>query len=133
VAPDPFTLALELPAQPVSVTQARHEVLGFSRRHGLDHEHDVALVVSELCTNAVLHAYRDQEPGSLTVTAGVTSRGGLTVTVADDGVGMHPRDDSPGLGLGLRIAAQLTERLEVHARPDGGAQIRAIFPPPPTR
>ena len=40
---------------------------------------------------------------------------------------MLPRTDSPGLGLGLPLIAQMTESLEVHDRAGGGTEIRMAF------
>ena len=40
---------------------------------------------------------------------------------------MLPRTDSPGLGLGLPLIAQMTESLEVHDRSGGGTEIRMAF------
>ena len=49
------------------------------------------------------------------------------VVVADEGRGMLPRTDSPGLGLGLPLIAQMTQSLEVHDRQGGGTEIRMSF------
>jgi anti-sigma regulatory factor (Ser/Thr protein kinase) len=43
----------------------------------------------------------------------------LLVAVSDDGVGLTPRADSPGLGLGLPIIAALADRFEVQERAGG--------------
>jgi anti-sigma regulatory factor (Ser/Thr protein kinase) len=40
----------------------------------------------------------------------------LVVTVADEGCGMTPRADSPGLGLGLGLMRRLADTFEVTAR-----------------
>ena len=42
----------------------------------------------------------------------------LVVDVRDNGRGMVPRLDSPGLGLGLPLIAQLTDVLEILDRGD---------------
>ena len=47
--------------------------------------------------------------------------------VVDEGRGILPRADSPGLGLGLPLIAQMTESLEVHDRRGGGTEIRMAF------
>ena len=61
---------------------------------------DVKLAVTEACTNVVVHAYPDGD-GPMSVSAGL-SRGALTVVVSDEGRGILPRPDSPGLGLACR-------------------------------
>jgi serine/threonine-protein kinase RsbW/stage II sporulation protein AB (anti-sigma F factor) len=40
--------------------------------------------------------------------------GRLTLVVADDGVGMSPNPDSPGLGVGLALIERLAEHMEIH-------------------
>jgi anti-sigma regulatory factor (Ser/Thr protein kinase) len=74
----------------------------------------VAVVVSEAVTNTVLHAYREGEPGRVRVEASMEA-GLLTLVVADDGVGMSPNPDSPGLGVGLALIDRLVEHMEIHS------------------
>ena len=57
------SLDLELPATAASVPTARHAVAEFSAGQTLDHA-AIAIAVSEAVTNAVMHAYRDREPGA---------------------------------------------------------------------
>lgn len=71
----------------------------------------LGLVINELVTNAVKHAFPDGRSGVIEVTfAGTDS--GWRLTVADDGVGL-PRKASPG-GMGQRL-------VEAFARQAGGA------------
>jgi len=109
VAPSKFrSLDLELPAVPKSVPRARRAIAAMLE--GLDVDlWPVGLVVSEAVTNVVLHAYRDREPGRVRMEATVAD-GLLTVVVADDGIGMSPRADSPGLGVGLVLIRRLAAR-----------------------
>jgi serine/threonine-protein kinase RsbW/stage II sporulation protein AB (anti-sigma F factor) len=81
-----------------------------ARRCGLDDQGigDVALAVSEAATNAVVHANAQ----TIYVTASHADSQ-LTIVVADDGEGMAPRPDSPGMGLGLPIIASVTQRFEI--------------------
>ena len=115
------------PAVPVGVGAIRRAVSAFARECGLDQGQvrGVALAVSEAATNAVVHGYRGR-PGQIHVTARAT-RGELTVVIADDGSGLVPRQDSPGLGLGLPIIASVASRFEVVAR-ERGTEIRMVFP-----
>ena len=110
-------LALELPATPTSVTTARHALAEFCAGHALDHE-AVALAVSEAVANAVVHAYRGRAEGFVRVSASFDD-GALAVVVSDDGPGMMPRMDSPGMGIGLALIASLTSSLEVDQGSDG--------------
>ena len=86
------------------------------------------LAVSEALTNVVVHAYRDAaEPGPILVVVAVRDRV-LIVTVADEGCGMTPRPDSPGLGLGMGVMARVADTFEISpriARP--GVVLRMAF------
>jgi serine/threonine-protein kinase RsbW len=81
---------------------------------------DVAIAVSEACNNVVMHGYPDGSSGSFRVLA-ESMNGDVRVTVSDDGCGMAPRPDSPGLGLGLPLMAALTDTLEVRPAVGDGA------------
>ena len=87
----------------------------------------IALAVTEACANVVVHAYRDDTAaGEMTVSL-ESSNDCLRAYVADDGVGMLPRLDSPGLGLGIPLISQLTDGFELRARPEGGTEICMQF------
>ena len=52
----------------------------------------------------------------------------LTVEVADDGRGMVPRIESPGLGLGLALIAQMADVFEIRTeRKRPGLTLRMQF------
>ena len=52
----------------------------------------------------------------------------LEVVVRDCGTGMAPRDDSPGLGLGLPVIAHMTDGYEIqYADGSTGTEIRMRF------
>jgi anti-sigma regulatory factor (Ser/Thr protein kinase)/GAF domain-containing protein len=122
-------------AVPEQVPLIRRAVSDFAREHGVSPETlaDVQLAVSEAATNAVLHAFVEREPGTVTVVARA-SDGMLMVHVIDDGRGMQPRTDSPGLGLGLPTMGQLATRLDVRIPPDGlGTEVRMTFAAPGVR
>jgi two-component sensor histidine kinase len=98
----------------------------------------LVLVLTELVQNAVEHAFpgeRDDQRGLVEVGA-QRSRGRLTVTVVDDGVGL-PRGFTPDRSdrLGLQIvrtlvSAELGGSLELRSRTDGhtGAQAELTVP-----
>jgi serine/threonine-protein kinase RsbW/stage II sporulation protein AB (anti-sigma F factor) len=82
---------------------------------------DLRLAISEAMTNAVVHAFRHREqPGTVTVTIDVRAGEMAEVVVRDDGAGMVPRSDSPGLGLGLPLIGRVADQVE-HRKPCDGA------------
>src|SRR3954465_9491697 len=99
---------------PANVAPLRRAVRDYAREAGLadNRVHDLTLAVSEIVANAVMHAYRDGGDGEITLTA-ETCLGGMRVRIVDDGMGLSPRADSPGAGLGLVIAGNVADRLEI--------------------
>src|SRR4051812_17041334 len=108
-------LDVDLPAEPKNASRARRA--GLNALTGIAVDRDaIGVVVSEAVTNAVVHAYRDREqPGRVHVCASLADEG-VNVAVDDDGLGMHPRHDSPGVGLGLPLMGDLADQLEVSSR-----------------
>jgi len=89
----------------------------------------VGLVVNELFTNAVKHAFKGRERGEIRV---LLDREGsaLVVTVADDGVGMagaEAREGSLGQGLLQNFAESAEGELE-YPETDGGTCVRLRLP-----
>src|SRR4051794_30202145 len=118
-------LDVDLPAEPRSASQARRAVLDALRGIAVDRD-AVGVVVTEAVTNAVVHAYREQEAsGRVYVSASVDDHG-VEIAVDDDGWGMRPRVDSPGMGLGLPLIGDLADRFEVTSRRPG-THLAAFF------
>jgi len=89
----------------------------------------IDLVVSEAVTNVVVHAYRDRADGHGRVRVAVArATDQIFVLVADDGIGMAPRSDSPGMGLGLPLIARLADSLQVRQSHEG-TQLLVSFRP----
>ena len=121
-----LSFAATYEATPGNIAEVRNRMAALARDCGLDARSvdDVRLAVSEAATNALVHGYRDG-PGSIRVEA-TTGGGELQIAVHDDGDGMRPRNDSPGLGLGLPLIATLANRLEV-IDDDPGTALRMTF------
>ena len=125
----PRAFGRSVPATAENVAPIRHAVVALAREAGAaeDIQTDLALAVGEACANVVTHAYPPGDVGSLIVEAEIEGPC-VVVSVLDQGRGMMPRPDSPGLGLGLPLIANLTDRLEIHDGPDGvGTQLTMAF------
>jgi serine/threonine-protein kinase RsbW len=120
-------LSVTYEATPSSVAAARAALAEFAANAGAtdDQVDGVRLAASEAVTNAVLHAYRG-EPGQIQVTAALAGRE-LWILVADEGGGMQPRADRPGLGLGLGLISQVCDDMAIVPRSSGGTEVRILF------
>jgi PAS domain S-box-containing protein len=121
----------ELPADPGTVGAIRTGVREFARERGGTDALliDLALAVTEAVTNSVVHAFVDRVPG-IVRTRIQAAPNELVVVVTDNGRGMQPRADSPGLGLGLPTIASLTTAMDMHAPPGGGTVVTMTFNAP---
>jgi serine/threonine-protein kinase RsbW len=121
------TLSHTYPAVADSVPRARDALSTLAQAGGAteDQLDSIRLAVSEAATNVVVHAYEDQ-PGQIQVDAGLAS-GELWVLIADDGYGMRPRLDSPGLGFGLALISQVCDDFAIAKRSSGGTEVRMRF------
>jgi anti-sigma regulatory factor (Ser/Thr protein kinase) len=121
------TLSLTQRAEPASVPKARHALRDFAS--GIQSDPDlvdaVCMASSEAVTNAVVHAYHGGT-GNVYIRASVVDDE-LRIIVADDGFGLEPRADRPGLGLGLGLISKLTCDLSIVPGPAGGTEVRMSF------
>ena len=111
--------AASFPARPATVSLIRREVRAIAVECGLAGEdlEAVVLAVSEAATNAVLHGSAGDDP---CIRVRVQLEGSeVSVVICDDGGGVKPRSDSPGVGLGLPLIATLTKRFELVSGDDG--------------
>ena len=109
--------------------QARRAVLDWAQRHVEDRAvlSDIALAITEATTNVVLHAYRDTDaPGTVNIIA-ERYDDHVCFYVRDQGSGLAPRVDSPGLGLGLGLIAQVADSADVRAPESGGTEVIMRF------
>ena len=121
-------LELKLPARAENVAVVRHAFGGFAEALSVDEQTlaDIKLAVTEACTNVVIHAYERGEEGNLEVDASI-DEARLTVVIRDNGRGIVPRPDSPGLGLGLPLIATLAETLELGKDGADHTEVRMTF------
>jgi anti-sigma regulatory factor (Ser/Thr protein kinase) len=121
-------LELKLPARAENVAVVRHAFGGFAEALNVDEQTlaDIKLAVTEACTNVVIHAYERDELGDLEVDATIDDQR-LTVVIRDNGRGIVPRPDSPGLGLGLPLIATLADTLELGKDGTEHTEVRMTF------
>jgi two-component sensor histidine kinase len=89
------------------------------------------LVVNELLTNALKHAFKGREGGTITLHS-VVDGDGCRVIVADDGIGLPDGETWPKRGkLGSLIARSLTEnanaQLDVSSSVNEGTKVTIAF------
>ena len=89
------------------------------------------LVVNELMTNALKHAFVGRDGGTITVSS-LVSDTGCRVIIADDGVGLPEGKTWPESGrLGAVIAQSLRQNakaeLEVYSAPNEGLRVTIFF------
>jgi two-component sensor histidine kinase len=89
------------------------------------------LVVNELLTNSLKHAFRGRDGGTITLHS-VVDGNGCRVMIADDGVGIPEGETWPKRGrLGALIAESLKQnanaQLEVASGPDTGTAVTITF------
>jgi len=116
-------------AAPETVGVVRNQMAAIARDFGLDEMgiSDVELAVSEAATNALIHGCAQADAGSMIRVEAEEVDGRLVIDITDDGGGMRPRTDSPGLGLGLSLMAMVSDGIEIlEANP--GTQVRLAFP-----
>jgi anti-sigma regulatory factor (Ser/Thr protein kinase) len=124
-----------LPAEPSAVSLLRRRAVEFASAAGASREvtEAVALAVSEVVTNAVVHAYDHDDRGQVRVRCHVEGER-FIVEVADEGVGIGSPRDSRGIGHGLAMVGALARTLDFApgAGGRGTAVTMAFGPDPPT-
>jgi anti-sigma regulatory factor (Ser/Thr protein kinase) len=124
---------VHLPCAPASVAHARRVLSAELIAAGIcDHAvGDAALVVSELVSNAILHAY--PLPGERLKVAWVLDDGWVEVAVSDGGSATMPQAGRPTpasvSGRGLAIVAHICQTWGVRTD-DVGLTVWAILPAP---
>ncbi len=120
-----------VPATVDHVPELRRAAVGFAREHDVQEPPigDFALALGEAINNAVVHAFRHRQPGTMTVRVSIEPDANeVEAVVRDDGVGFGPNPDSPGLGFGMRLIEQVAETLVVRSPQDGrGTELCMTF------
>lgn len=91
---------------------------------------DVALVVGELITNALKHAFTGRESGRIDIDVKMGERG-LTLTVADDGHGLPDGMEKPerSSSLGWRMIRSTTQKYggSIEVRSESGLVVELVL------
>jgi len=97
----------------------------------IDQAIPAGLIVNELVTNALEHAFPNGQGGTISVTFR-TEAGEATLVVADDGCGAESLNQEDSLGI--RLAQGLTRQLRgsFSATTDDGVTVTIIFPIDPS-
>ena len=88
------------------------------------------LILNELVTNALKHAFPGGRRGTVSVRAEKLENGRMTLSVADDGVGFsHQLEAKSSTSLGWRLVQALAEQLgaEVKVSNHSGTKISVTF------
>lgn len=92
----------------------------------------IGIVLGELLTNAVKHAFADGRPGQIWARLKVTADGAATLIVEDDGRGLPDDKSRLESGLGSMIVRQLARQYggepSFGAREGGGAIVSVALP-----
>jgi serine/threonine-protein kinase RsbW len=121
-------MEMSLPARAENIALVRHAFGALGEALTVDEQllADMRLAITEACSNVVVHAYADRDPGPLQVDATLTNNE-LTVVVRDEGPGIAPHPGSPGLGLGLPLIASLAESVELGRDEHERTEVRMTF------
>jgi serine/threonine-protein kinase RsbW len=121
-------MELALPARAANIAVVRHAFGALGEAFACDEQilANIRLAVTEACTNVVVHAYPAGHEGPLEICATLQEEK-LLVVVRDEGPGIAPRADSPGLGLGLPLIASLTESVLLGRDEDDRTEVRMTF------
>ena len=98
----------------------------------LDVAMPAGLVVNELMTNTLKHAFKDGSGGAITLHSKIDGAGGCRIVVADDGIGLPAGYAWPKPGkLSALIVRSLLQnasaRMEVKSTPGDGMRVEIVF------
>lgn len=99
---------------------------------GVDTAIPCGLIVNELVTNSLEHAFPEGRSGEIRVRVETTSDGGMRIEVSDDGVGLERGVDSSGArSLGLTLIRTLARQIDADVDYAGepGTRVRVTVPP----
>lgn len=98
---------------------------------------EIKTAVSEAVSNAIIHAYKADEDGMVTVECMIDEAGRVTIVVSDSGIGIEDIDlareplytSRPGeerSGMGFTVMESFMDKLEVQSTPGEGTRVTMI-------
>jgi serine/threonine-protein kinase RsbW len=123
-------IEMKIPAKPDFIGVIRLTLSGIASRMGFSYDEieDLKIAASEACTNAVQHAYKDNQKGEVKIGFGLYNDR-LEVMVSDSGISCNFDDVRQGLGpyengqnveflreggLGLYLIETLMDEVKIH-------------------
>jgi two-component sensor histidine kinase len=101
---------------------------------GIDTAVPCGLIINELVTNALKHAFPNGNGGEIRIGLQTSPNNQLTITIRDNGVGFPLTTDlSQSKSLGLQLVNTLVSQLEgvITMQQQDGAEFRITLPIPP--
>jgi two-component sensor histidine kinase len=102
-------------------------------RLGIDTAVPCGLLINELVSNALKHAFPNGRTGKIQVAFQAMANGDYQLTVADDGIGLPGTfEEQSSDSLGLRLVQTLTHQLDgmVEVDTSTGTRFEIVFPAP---
>lgn len=134
----PLNLTMTFDATSEFVSVIRLTISGVASRMSFSVEdiEDIKIAISEACTNAIQHAYKDTENGKVTVVINIYPSK-LEVIISDNGSGFDTAilgteqqrkksEEIMNLGLGLTFVESLMDKAEFTSIKGKGTTIRMV-------
>lgn len=126
-------LFIKLPARTENLAVIRHAVSNVARQHGMRESRvaDLQIVVTEACSNVVVHAYPDRSNGPLEVEVACEAEDDeLALVVRDRGAGFQASAvaERQSLRLGLALISTLSRSFDVSRREGAGTEVSVLLP-----
>lgn len=121
--------ALHSQAEPRSILvsmQAEHDVQGLAP----DHIATLALVVNELATNAIKHAFEEEKAGHVSISLRADGEREAVIIVDDDGLPFPEATSAKNSGMGLGLVKRLVASIDgLLIQPETGSKCFEIRVP----
>ena len=126
-------IKLDIPSSPRYVSLARLITSSLARGLNFSEEgvDDLKIVISEMCTNAIIHCDLEREEAGRVNVKYIPGKDSITIEVQDHGQGFDPGcvgdfEDGreAGKGFGIPLIKSLVDEFELESNVDQGTTIR---------